>query len=266
MKKIYLLILVLVLGITGIFFMKFSKKTKETSEITDTFSDNAEEKEVVYGKKIEDRGFTVYKPDLNKEIIKMYWKDENNKAYSELSKFIQENTGNKINFATNGGIYSEEYEPNGLYIENHKIISKINLADGEGNFYMQPNGVFYIQNNQPKISESKAFEYNENISYATQSGPLLIENGVINKKIGKNSESFKIRSAVGIDRENKVFFLMSSEKINFYDFSKYALDKLNCKDLLFLDGTISKMYFADEKKIPKQDYPFAVIITSEKKH
>ena len=233
MKKIYLLILVLVLGITGIFFMKFSKKTKETSEITDTFSDNAEEKGVVYGKKIEDRGFTVYKPDLNKEIIKMYWKDENNKAYSELSKFIQENTGNKINFATNGGIYSEEYEPNGLYIENHKIISKINLADGEGNFYMQPNGVFYIQNNQPKISESKAFEYNENISYATQSGPLLIENGVINKKIGKNSESFKIRSAVGIDRENKVFFLMSSEKINFYDFSKYALDKLNCKDLLF---------------------------------
>ena len=233
MKKIYLLILVLVLGITGIFFMEFLKKTKETSEITDTFSDNAEEKEVVYGKKIEDRGFTVYKPDLNKEIIKMYWKDENNKAYSELSKFIQENTGNKINFATNGGIYSEEYEPNGLYIENHKIISKINLADGEGNFYMQPNGVFYIQNNQPKISESKAFEYNENISYATQSGPLLIENGVINKKIGKNSESFKIRSAVGIDRENKVFFLMSSEKINFYDFSKYALDKLNCKDLLF---------------------------------
>ena len=233
MKKIYLLILVLVLGITGIFFMKFSKKTKETSEITDTFSDNAEEKEVVYGKKIEDRGFTVYKPDLNKEIIKMYWKDENNKAYSELSKFIKENTGDKINFATNGGIYSEEYEPNGLYIENHKIISKINLADGEGNFYMQPNGVFYIQNNQPKISESKAFEYNENISYATQSGPLLIENGVINKKIGKNSESFKIRSAVGIDRENKVFFLMSSEKINFYDFSKYALDKLNCKDLLF---------------------------------
>ena len=233
MKKIYLLILVLVLGITGIFFMEFLKKTKETSEITDTFSDNAEEKEVVYGEKIEDRGFTVYKPDLNKEIIKMYWKDENNKAYSELSKFIQENTGDKINFATNGGIYSEEYEPNGLYIENHKIISKINLADGEGNFYMQPNGVFYIQNNQPKISESKAFEYNENISYATQSGPLLIENGVINKKIGKNSESFKIRSAVGIDRENKVFFLMSSEKINFYDFSKYALDKLNCKDLLF---------------------------------
>ena len=52
MKKIHLLILVLVLGITGIFFMKFSKKTKETSEITDTFSDNAEEKELFTGKKL----------------------------------------------------------------------------------------------------------------------------------------------------------------------------------------------------------------------
>ena len=265
MKKIYLLILVLTLGIAAAFFMKFSKKTNGAPEITEVSLDETEEKEIIYGKKIEDRGFTVYIPDLNKETIKMYWKDENNKAYSELSKFIQENQEGKINFATNGGIYSEEYKPNGLYIENHKIISKINLADGEGNFYMQPNGIFYIQNNQPKISESKAFEYNENISYATQSGPLLIENGVINKKIGKNSESFKIRSAVGIDRENKVFFLMSSEKINFYDFSKYALDKLNCKDLLFLDGTISKMYFADEKKEQEQDYPFVVIITSEKR-
>ena len=265
MKKINLLILVLVLGVTGIFFMKFSKKTKEISEITDNFSDNAEEKEIIYGKKIEDRDFTVYIPDSNKEIIKMYWKDKNDKAYSELSKFIQENPGDKIKFATNGGIYSEEYKPNGLYIENHKIISKLNLDDGEGNFYMQPNGVFYIQDNQPKISESKSFEYNENISYATQSGPLLIENGVINKKIRKNSESFKIRSAVGIDRENKMFFLMSRKKINFYDFSKYALDKLNCEELLFLDGTISKMYFADEKKVPEQDYPFAVIITSEKR-
>ncbi len=53
--------------------------------------------------------------------------------------------------------------------------------------------------------------------------------------------------------------------INFYDFSKYALDKLNCKELLFLDGTISKMYFAEENKIPEQDYPFVVIITAEKK-
>ena len=265
MKKVYLLILVMVLGTGAVFFIKSAKKTKNTSKLTEISSDKEERNEIIPGKKIKDGNFTVYKPDLDKETIKMYWKDKDNKAYSELSKLIQENPENNIEFATNGGIYSEKYEPNGLYIENHEIVSKINLADGDGNFYMQPNGVFYIQDNQPKITESKSFEYAKNISYATQSGPLLIENGVINKKIGKDSKSLKIRSAVGIDKANKVFFLMSSEMINFYDFSKYALDKLNCKELLFLDGTISKMYFAEENKIPEQDYPFVVIITAEKK-
>ena len=227
MKKVYLLILVMVLGTGAVFFIKSAKKTKNTSKLTEISSDKEERNEIIPGKKIKDGNFTVYKPDLDKETIKMYWKDKDNKAYSE--------------------------------------VSKINLADGDGNFYMQPNGVFYIQDNQPKITESKSFEYAKNISYATQSGPLLIENGVINKKIGKDSKSLKIRSAVGIDKANKVFFLMSSEMINFYDFSKYALDKLNCKELLFLDGTISKMYFAEENKIPEQDYPFVVIITAEKK-
>ena len=265
MKKIYLLILVLITGIGVAFFMKTMKKPNKISETEEISFNKKEKKEIFYGKKIRDKNFIVYIPNLNDEEIKMYWKDKNNEAYSDLSKFIRENPGDKINFATNGGIYGINYEPKGLYIENYKIISKIDLGNGEGNFYMQPNGVFYIQNNHPKISESKKFEYNKNISYAVQSGPVLIKNGVINKKTGKNSKSLKIRSAVGIDNKNNVFFLMSSEKINFYDFSKYALDKLNCRDLLFLDGTISKMYFADEKNIPAQEYPFVVIITSEKK-
>ena len=195
----------------------------------------------------------------------MYWKDKNNEAYSELSKFISKNSGNKVNFATNGGIYSINYKPEGLYIENYQVLSEINLRDGEGNFYMKPNGIFYIKDGQPEISVSEKFKHTKDISYAVQSGPVLIKNGVINSKTGKDSKSLKIRSAVGIDKNNKVFFLMSSEKINFYNFSKYALDNLNCRDLLFLDGTISKMYFADEKNIPVQEEPFVVIITSEKK-
>ena len=264
MKKVYLIILILIAGV-GVLTLKYMKKPKGTAGLTERSFDEKKGKKIFYGEKIKDGNFTVYIPDLNNEEIKMYWKDKNNEAYSELSKLIDGNSGEKINFATNGGIYSEKYEPNGLYIENYNIISEINLKDGEGNFYMQPNGVFYIQDNKPKISESKSFKYVKNISYAVQSGPMLIKNGVINEKFDKNSESLKIRSAVGISRENKVFFLMSDEKINFYDFSKYALDRLNCRELLFLDGTISKMYFADEKKIPEQDNPFVVIITSEKK-
>ena len=86
MKKVYLLILVMVLGTGAVFFIKSAKKTKDTSKLTEISSDKEERNEIIPGKKIKDGNFTVYKPDLDKEVIKMYWKDKDNKAYSELSK------------------------------------------------------------------------------------------------------------------------------------------------------------------------------------
>ena len=80
---------------------------------------------------------------------------------------------------------------------------------------MKPNGVFYIEDGKPKISDSEEFQYNKNISYAVQSGPLLIKNGEINKEFSDNSKSFKIRSAVGLDDQNKVFFLYEQKRNEF---------------------------------------------------
>ena len=53
--------------------------------------------------------------------------------------------------------------------------------------------------------------------------------------------------------------------MSFYEFSKYAKDKLKCKQLLFLDGTISKMYFSEDRNIPTQKYPFVTIISIEER-
>lgn len=215
---------------------------------------------------INNEDFLIYYPELENSVIKMYWKSDEGTPYENMKKFISKLSNKNILFVTNGGIYSKDYTPEGLYIENYKIISKLNLNIGEGNFYMKPNGVFYVEDNKPLITDSNNFVYNKNISYAVQSGPLLIKNGEINKLFNKSSKSFKIRSAVGIDKNNKVFFYMSKKDINFYDFSKYALEKLNCEQLLFLDGTISKMYFSSNKKIPKQKYPFVTIISIEEKN
>lgn len=44
----------------------------------------------------------------------------------------------------NGGMYMEDRTPLGLYIENTKQLTRLNTARGSGNFYLQPNGVFYI--------------------------------------------------------------------------------------------------------------------------
>ena len=45
----------------------------------------------------------------------------------------------------NGGIYDESYAPLGLYIENGQQKVALNLASGEGNFFIRPGGVFYVE-------------------------------------------------------------------------------------------------------------------------
>ena len=216
-------------------------------------------------KKIFNNDIIVYSPNLKKQNIKMYWKDKDGKAYSKIENFILKQNNKQIKFVTNGGIYTDQYTPEGLYIENYKVISELNLKSGDGNFYLEPNGVFYIEGGIAKIKSSKDFIYNEKIEYAVQSGPILIKEGQINKKFKKDSKSKKIRSAVGLNKDNKVFFLLSKREMTFYDFSEYALKNLGCIDLLFLDGTISKMYFSKEKSIDHQEYPFVTIITVEDK-
>ena len=252
MKKGYIILAVAI--ILGILFLLFYMNKK-----------NVISKNLKIGERITNSDFLIYKPDLEKSDIKMYWKSEDGTAYKNIKNFISKSSEKKILFVTNGGIYTENYTPEGLYIENYKLMSELNLRKEFGNFYMKPNGVFYIENGKPIISDSEEFQYNKNISYAVQSGPLLIKNGEINKEFSSDSKSFKIRSAVGLDNENKVFFYMSKKEISFYEFSKYALDNLDCKQLLFLDGTISKMYFNGDEDIPKQKYPFVTIISIEER-
>ncbi|EHU17766.1 putative periplasmic protein [Escherichia coli DEC1D] len=97
-----------------------------------------------------------------------------------------------------------------------------------------------------------------------QSGPLLMENGVINPRIHPNVASRKIRNGVGINKHGNAVFLLSQQATNFYDFACYAKAKLNVEQLLYLDGTISHMYMKGEA-IPWQRYPFVTMISVEQK-
>ncbi len=53
-----------------------------------------------------------------------------------------------------------------------------------------------------------AFKTSKEIQFAVQSGPMLMENGVINPRIHPNVASSKIRNGVGINKHgNAVFFV-----------------------------------------------------------
>lgn len=151
-----------------------------------------------------------------------------------------------------------------MYIENGQQKVALNLASGEGNFFIRPGGVFYVAGDKVGIVRLDTFKTSKEIQFAVQSGPMLMENGVINPRIHPNVASRKIRNGVGINKQGNAVFLLSQQATNFYDFACYAKAKLNVEQLLYLDGTISHMYMKGGA-IPWQRYPFVTMISVERK-
>ncbi len=190
--------------------------------------------------------YAVYIADYPKEKIQLFWKNGHNekiKSLSNLKKHVNE-TGHELLFATNAGMYTPDNTPCGLYIENGKQIKSITLATkGNGNFFMQPNGVFLLTKSEAKVVTSQEFSaYKNKTTFATQSGPMLVTNGVINSNFNNGSANLNIRSGVGVNREGRVVFAISQDWVNFYDFASLFKENLNCSNALFLDGAISRMY------------------------
>jgi uncharacterized protein YigE (DUF2233 family) len=199
--------------------------------------------------------------DLKKQEIEFFLKDEENKkikTFKVLKDWLK--TKNKtLIFAMNGGMFKTDFSPQGLYVEKGILITKINtIQNGYGNFYMQPNGIFYITNDkQGKIVTTKNFK-NKNVKFATQSGPMLLINGQIHNRFMKGSSNLNIRNGVGILPDGKILFAMSKEKINFYDFATY-FKRLGCMNALYLDGFVSKTYLPS-KGYKELNGNFGVII------
>jgi uncharacterized protein YigE (DUF2233 family) len=170
-----------------------------------------------------------------------------------------ENKNEKLVFAMNGGMYKTDNSPLGLYIQDHKTIRRLNKANATGNFYLKPNGVFYITStNQPFICTTEKFIDNGKIKYATQSGPMLVINGNIHPEFKQGSQNVNIRNGVGILPGNKVIFAMSKGLVNFYDFAEF-FKKAGCLNALYLDGAISQTYLP-EKNWLQTGGNFGVII------
>jgi len=145
-------------------------------------------------------------------------------------------------FAVNGGIYSEQLTPLGLYIEHGKRYFKLTRGDGGGNFFLLPNGVFYITEKGARVVETEQYQPEDPVINAIQSGPILVTNGRLHPRFIKGYHSKYIRNGVGVDRDGRVVFAISNEPVNFYDFGTLFKDKLQCPDALYLDGNISEMY------------------------
>ncbi len=193
--------------------------------------------------------------------LKFFWKDDKGnilKSILNLKNYVESNNMSLI-FAMNGGMYKKDSTPLGLFIKNKEKLSSINTAEGNGNFYMKPNGIFYItKEKSPIICKTSEFIYSENIEFATQSGPMLLINGEIHPSFKKGSSNLNIRNGVGILPDNNILFAMSKTEINFYDFASYFAD-LGCVNALYLDGFVSRCYLPEKNWI-QTDGAFGVLI------
>lgn len=197
--------------------------------------------------------YALFKIDLKKERLTHHWQDGEGRAYNSLQNFVNgvEREGRSVLFAINSGIYSGEYRPLGLHIEDGEWLIPLNRVTtnaGAGNFSLFPNGVFYItKRGSASVVTTEQFarlseKEQREIESATQSGPMLLIDGAFNHRFIKGSSSLKLRSGVCVKDATEVFFVVGEGESSFYDFASLFRDELKCRDALYLDGTIARAY------------------------
>lgn len=203
-----------------------------------------------------------YTVDVSKQDLQLFWKNDSGEilgSIGQLKAFV-ESKGMTLVFAMNGGMFRYDHSPQGLFIQHNKTLFPLDtVSAGRGNFYLQPNGVFFVTtDNTPVICRTTDFADTGNISLATQSGPMLVIDGAIHPEFRKGSENLNIRNGVGILPDNSVVFAMSKSRINFYDFATW-FKNLGCKNALYLDGAISRTYLPEQNWI-QTDGEFGILI------
>lgn len=201
--------------------------------------------------------YDCYTADLKRCNVQFYWKDEKTRqpirSLRHLAQMLEEDGKTTLLFATNAGMYTPANAPQGLFIQNSRVLAPIDRKKEEfGNFYMQPNGVFLIDTSgAPRIVTTDDFtaDLERRTRFATQSGPMVVVNGEINPKFKIGSDNLNIRSGVGILPDGRAVFVISNKPVNFYDFAAVFRDKFKCANALYLDGAISEMYLPEISRL-----------------
>lgn len=180
--------------------------------------------------------------------VTFMWQDTHGRAYRSLGAAHDtlKAQGKTALMLMNAGIFTTTNTPAGLWIEQGKSLSPLNLQKGKGNFHIQPNGVFSLAGKKARIETTASYQKRGGTSdYAVQSGPMLITGGNINPRFVKNLSSPYKRNAVCTTRDGTLYFIMTldyeKEWPSFYRLAE-ALKSFGCHQALYLDGSISSWY------------------------
>lgn len=193
--------------------------------------------------------------------------------YSSLERFVKSALADSsidLDFAINAGMYHGDGTPVGIFTTDRKELYPIDTQytnPNELNFYMQPNGVFFSYEQKPgrkvwnvmTTKEYVNFQKKNKIIDATQSGPMLISDCLINSAFGLKSVNKKIRNGVGASKDF-VYLVMSFSEINFFNMALF-MKHLGVENGLYLDGVVSQFYYHPKRKYFGSNVPIGPIIS-----
>lgn len=194
----------------------------------------------------EDVQLTLCIADPKEHSIRTALGPEGGKPWRSLASFAgnRPTSAQPIAFAMNGGMFDDNGDPIGYYVEDSVRYRVLNRARGPGNFHMLPNGVFFGSDGEWQVRTSEDFFDNvdRRPEFGTQSGPMLVIGGELHSEIDPDGTSLRLRNAVGIDSAGRALFVISDEPVSFGKLARFYRDVLKVKDALFLDGTVSSLW------------------------
>ena len=197
--------------------------------------------------------------------ISLHWRNPaSNEPFKNTQNVVDwlERAGHSVIAVTNAGIFEPGLVPTGLYVEKSQELRPLNLEDGYGNFYLKPNGVFFIQNNRFGILESVRFgTAKPEVDYALQSGPLLLQNNKIHSAFTPGSKNCRLRSGIGITENGQAIIAVTNGAVNFFDFATWFRDTAGATDALYLDGAISMLHTREHPVTSSEAYAGFLAVT-----
>ena len=166
-----------------------------------------------------------------------------------------------VHVTMNAGMFKPSYAPVGLLVTNSRVLQALDEGNGEGNFYLMPNGVFSVSRLGARVESSfdtpslygrlrvgTDNDWGAGGWYATQSGPIILTAGREHPAFDPHSSHRAIRNAVGVRERNdegeptRVLLAISNTPVTFHELAQ-LFTLFDCADALYLDGHVSRMDF-----------------------
>ncbi|WP_206455221.1 phosphodiester glycosidase family protein [Aurantimonas marina] len=184
---------------------------------------------------------------LDRYAVMLRSEDVAGQPYETFAKAAASVGGRRVRLIMNAGMYHEDRRAVGLAVQDGRVLKQAVRGTGSGNFSMQPNGVFFIEDGKAYVRDTGRYLAGRHTpELATQSGPMLLIEGQLHPRFIEGSDSRYVRNGVCASEDGRTVRLVLSRKpVNFWDFATFFRDRLGCRDALFFDGKVSSLSYPE---------------------